>query len=281
MGRALTTEASAVWPVSQLPLTTGIECWYDRLMLAEYALDTPFAGARCYHARLVSSTMDEARVLSRKSPRGLVHADEQSAGRGRLPGRSWQGDPGASLLVTLWFPSGEFGTAPLPLIAGIALVRACRSWAATAGVRFGAEPLLKWPNDVLCGRGKLAGILCESHGDTIYAGIGLNCGQTAFPPGYRTEPTSIRLQTGTAPQPSALVPPLLDALSALRGTAAGWQASYSSMLAWAGQPVTFRPGIDDTPITGTLVGVNDEGSVVIETAAGAVAFASGELSLRY
>jgi len=225
--------------------------------------------------------MDEARLLSQKSPRGLVHADEQSAGRGRLPGRSWQGDPGASLLVTLWFPAGEFGAAPLPLIAGIALVRACQSWAATAGVRFRAEPRLKWPNDVVCGPEKLAGILCEAHGDTIFAGIGLNCGQRVFPPGFRTEPTSIVLQTGTAPQPSSLLAPLVDALFALRGTAEGWETMYTSMLAWAGKPVIFRPGIDDPPVVGTLVGVNHEGSVVIETAAGTIAFPSGELSLRY
>jgi len=250
-------------------------------MLAEYFPANPFAGARSYHATLVSSTMDEARLLSQKSPRGLVYADEQSAGRGRLPGRSWQGDPGTSLLVTLWFPAGEFGSAPLPLIAGIALVRACQSWAVAAGIRFKAEPLLKWPNDVICGERKLAGILCESHGDTVFAGIGLNCGQASFPPGFRTEPTSILVQTGIAPQPPALLVPLVDALFALRGTAEGWETMYTSMLAWAGRPVTFRPGIDDAPIAGTLVGVSHEGSVIIETAAGAVAFPSGELCLRY
>jgi BirA family biotin operon repressor/biotin-[acetyl-CoA-carboxylase] ligase len=225
--------------------------------------------------------MDEARYLSREEPYGLVYADEQSAGRGRLPGRSWQGQAGRSLLVTLWFPAGEFGQAPLPLITGIALVRACQSWAGQAGTRFGTAPLLKWPNDVICGAHKLAGILCESHGATVYAGIGLNCGQTSFPSGYRTEPTSIRLQTGIAPEPSALLAPLLAALFALRGAADQWESAYASMLAWAGEPVTFRPGIDETPVTGTMAGVDHSGSVLINTVGGTIAFPSGELELRY
>lgn len=250
-------------------------------MPTELSLDNPFPGARSYHAARVTSTMDEARYLSREVPYGLVYADEQSAGRGRLPGRSWQGQAGGSLLVTLWFPADEFGPAPLPLITGIALVRACQSWAEQAGTRFETAPLLKWPNDVICGARKLAGILCESHGATIYAGIGLNCGQTSFPAGYRTEPTSIRLQTGIAPEPSALLAPLLAALSALRGAADQWEAAYASMLAWAGKPVTFRPGMDEGPVTGTLAGVDHAGSVLIDTVNGTIAFPSGELELRY
>jgi len=221
--------------------------------------------------------MDEAWHLSRETPYGLLYADEQSAGRGRLPGRSWQGQAGGSLLVTLWFPAGEFGPAPLPLITGIALVRACQSWAGQAGTRFETAPLLKWPNDVICGAHKLAGILCESHGATIYAGIGLNCGQTSFPSGYRTEPTSIRLQTGIAPEPSALLAPLLASLFALRGAAAQWEKAYTSMLVWAGKPVTFRPGIGDAPVTGTLAGVDRSGSIMIMTTDGMRTFASGEL----
>lgn len=244
-------------------------------------MDNPFPGARCYHAPQVGSTMDEARLLSSGSRYGLVYADEQSAGRGRLPGRDWQGQAGASLLVTLWFPAGEFGAAPLPLVTGIALVRACLSWAQAAHTRFEAAPLLKWPNDVLCGARKLAGILCESSGDTVYAGIGLNCGQDAFPAGFRTEPTSIRLQTGVAAEPSALLGRLVASLFDLRAGSGRWRQAYASMLAWTGKAVLFRPGIEEAPISGTLAGVDEDGSVLIRTEGGLKAFASGELQLRY
>jgi len=250
-------------------------------MPAEFQMDNPFPGARCYHAARLASTMDEARLLSADSRYGLVYADEQSAGRGRLPGRSWHGQAGASLLVTLWFPAGEFGTAPLPLVAGVALIRACLSWARAARARFEAAPLLKWPNDVLCGTQKLAGILCESSGTTVYAGVGLNCRQDGFPAGFRTEPTSIRQQTGIAADPAALLHCLVEALYAMRAEAGHWRQAYTPMLAWAGRPVTFRPGIDEEPISGILAGVDDAGSVLIDTGGAIRVFPSGELELRY
>ncbi|OHD23448.1 MAG: hypothetical protein A2Y38_10145 [Spirochaetes bacterium GWB1_59_5] len=244
---------------------------------------TAFPDAATFYVDSTTSTMDDARRLSVQTPRGLVRAGVQTAGRGRLAGRSWLGEAGASLLVTFWFPAEEFGTAPLPLLAGLAVARACRSWAAAAGARFRDEPRLKWPNDTLCGDRKLAGVLCEARGSTIYAGIGLNCRQTNFEPGFRTEPTSLLLETGRAPEPDEFLPHLALAFKALRMISAEWKDHYEALLAWRGQNVRFSPGIDLPPVQGRLSGVDASGAVLIalegDERGKTTAWHSGELSL--
>jgi BirA family biotin operon repressor/biotin-[acetyl-CoA-carboxylase] ligase len=240
-----------------------------------------FPGSASFYVESTSSTMDDARELSIAHPYGLVRAGAQSAGRGRLPGRQWTSDPGESLLVTLWFPRTEFGGAPLPLLAGLAVVRACVSWAEGSGVRFGSTLELKWPNDVLCGGRKLAGILCEASGAAIFAGIGINCAQASFEGAFRTEPTSIRLETGAAPRPDAMLERLATAFYGLRGNESAWKAEYEGLLAWKGRTVEFRPGISEEPITGTLSGIDASGAVVIASGGAHRAFPSGEISIRY
>ncbi len=236
-----------------------------------------------FYVDSTTSTMDEARGLSAQVPRGLVRAGMQTAGRGRLPGRQWLGEPGASLLVTFWFPSDEFGTAPLPLLAGIAIVRACTAWAEATGVCFRESPRLKWPNDVLCGSRKLAGVLCEARGSTIYAGIGINCRQACFDSGFRTEPTSLLLETGIGPDSAEFLPHLVRAFANLGASGSGWKDHYEELLAWRGQRVRFSPGIDLPPVLGELRGVDTTGAVLIAaqgTESGTVtAWHSGELTL--
>ena len=107
-------------------------------------------------------------------PAGLVLvAEEQTAGRGRM-GRSWVAPPHAALTFSMllrpsWVPAGRLGW--LPLLAGVSVSVALRG---VAGVETG----LKWPNDVLVGGRKLAGILAEASGDTVVIGIGLNVSTT-------------------------------------------------------------------------------------------------------
>ncbi len=227
--------------------------------------------------------MDEARGLSALVPRGLVLAGKQTAGRGRLPGRQWLGEPGASLLVTFWFPAVEFGTAPLPLLAGIAIARACAAWAEASSACFRESLRLKWPNDVLCGTRKLAGVLCEARGSTIYTGIGLNCRQAGFDSGFRTEPTSLLLETGTGPDPAEFLPHLIRAFSTLGALGSGWKDHYEALLAWRGQRVRFSPGIDLPPVLGELRGVDPTGAVLIAIQGAepgtVTAWHSGELTL--
>lgn len=97
-----------------------------------------------------------------------VLTDHQSAGRGRL-GRTWVLAPGQGLALSFVVPTLSFRRQPwLPLAAGAALVMAARSH----GI---ANTELKWPNDVLVGEQKLAGILCEVRTDgRAIVGIGVN-----------------------------------------------------------------------------------------------------------
>lgn len=109
-------------------------------------------------------------LLTRGGPEGQVlAADEQTAGRGRM-GRSWVSPPGTALTFSVLLrpaaiPPGRRGW--LPLLAGVAVATAVRAVADVPAT-------LKWPNDVLVGDGKLAGILAEQAGEAVVLGIGLN-----------------------------------------------------------------------------------------------------------
>jgi BirA family biotin operon repressor/biotin-[acetyl-CoA-carboxylase] ligase len=127
-----------------------------------------------------------ADLLTRGGPEGeVLVAEEQTAGRGRM-GRSWVSQPGAALTFSVLLrpvavPPARRGW--LPLLAGVAVATAVRSVAAVV-------PALKWPNDVLIGDRKLAGILAEQAADAIVIGIGLNVGmpEDALP----ASPTGLR-----------------------------------------------------------------------------------------
>jgi len=135
-------------------------------------LYTRVVGRRLLFFQEVTSTMDEAtRQAQGDAQEGtVVVAETQTAGRGRL-GRSWVSRPGNLYLTIILRPT--LRTLPfLSCLAGVAVVRALAQ--AT-----GLQPRLRWPNDVLLGGRKVAGILVESvvEGDTVrYAlvGIGIN-----------------------------------------------------------------------------------------------------------
>ena len=104
------------------------------------------------------------------APEGVVlAAEEQSAGRGRM-GRAWVSPPRAALTFSLLVRPAAVPPARrgwLPLLAGVAVATAVT---AVTGV----QTRLKWPNDVLTGPAKLAGILAEAAGDAVVVGVGLN-----------------------------------------------------------------------------------------------------------
>jgi BirA family transcriptional regulator, biotin operon repressor / biotin---[acetyl-CoA-carboxylase] ligase len=115
------------------------------------------------HLRATTSTNDRARELAAAgAPHGtLVTAAAQSAGRGRQ-GRTWSAPPGRALLMSLVLHDPP---SLLPLAAAVAVAEAA-----------GPQAAIKWPNDVLLGGRKVAGILAEGRPQEGWAvlGVGLN-----------------------------------------------------------------------------------------------------------
>jgi BirA family biotin operon repressor/biotin-[acetyl-CoA-carboxylase] ligase len=101
----------------------------------------------------------------------LVVADHQTAGRGRL-GRSWEAPAGTALLCSVLLrPPAEPPTPQLSLVAGVAVADALERL-------LGLAVQLKWPNDVMLRRRKIAGCLAEARDGAVVLGIGVNVSQT-------------------------------------------------------------------------------------------------------
>ena len=135
------------------------------------ALRTDAIGRDLRLVRETPSTMDLAREAAEAgAPHGtLVLAETQSAGRGRR-GRGFFSPPGGGLYVTLVLRPSREAHARLPLAVPLAVCRACAAEGVDAGV--------KWPNDVLAGGRKLAGVLIDGesgpHGLVARVGVGVN-----------------------------------------------------------------------------------------------------------
>jgi BirA family biotin operon repressor/biotin-[acetyl-CoA-carboxylase] ligase len=102
----------------------------------------------------------------------LVVAHHQTAGRGRL-GRTWDAPAGTALLVSVLLkPPAERQLPELSLVAGVAVADALERM-------LGLAVQIKWPNDVMLRRRKIAGCLAEARDGAVVLGIGVNVAQTA------------------------------------------------------------------------------------------------------
>ena len=140
---------------------------------------------RIHHKAETVSTNLDARAGSHGD---VFTADFQTAGRGRLDHR-WLSPPKTNLMMSVVLSVGGLSAehvVTLPLVIGLAVCDAVRE----IGL---PDVSLKWPNDVLVDGRKLAGILCERHGDGVVAGIGVNVAQREFPPEIAARATSLVL----------------------------------------------------------------------------------------
>jgi BirA family biotin operon repressor/biotin-[acetyl-CoA-carboxylase] ligase len=131
-------------------------------------------------------------------------ADHQTGGRGRL-GRRWEEAPGTGVLVSLLLhPPPDLHLPELSLVAALATAEAVEG--AT-----GLTAQVKWPNDVMLNRRKVAGIISELADGVVVAGIGINANQTReqLPRGAPTPPASLRTATGSEHDRAALLGSLL------------------------------------------------------------------------
>lgn len=207
--------------------------------------------------------------------RTVVVADHQSAGRGRR-GHAWTETPGTSLLASILVrPRVAPSLWPaFSLTTAVAVAEALRKLA-------GIGARLKWPNDVLVGGRKIAGILVESRAAAeplLIVGIGINLAQRQFPPELGDRATSVTLETGRTVGSDATLEALLEGFDAWRGRLedAGFAPVRERWLALAdtiGQTVTVDA------VTGVAVDLASDGALLVDDGAGVRRIVAGEIAV--
>lgn len=226
-----------------------------------------------YRYDSVTSTNDVARELAEvgASEGTTVVADEQTRGRGRL-GRSWLSTKNDGLYhsIILRPPIPPAEAPVLTLMLAVALAQLMRE-------QYRVQADIKWPNDILVGDCKLAGILVETEvmeDRLLYAiaGIGVNINQASFPPDMALHATSLKLETGRAVDVDEVRQNLYVTLDAwydtfLREGAAPIIRRWSELSTYAtGKPVQVVIG--ERTITGTTRGLTPVGALIVETSDG-------------
>jgi BirA family biotin operon repressor/biotin-[acetyl-CoA-carboxylase] ligase len=234
-------------------------------------------GHRIFYYPTIDSTNERALDLAAAGePEGsLVLAEEQTAGRGRRE-RTWCSTPYAGIYASLVLrPAIAAPRAPLlTFMASVAVADALNEIA-------GFSARIKWPNDVLVGPRKIAGVLGEMRGShpevrEMVVGIGVNVNQATddFPPALAVTATSVRIERGAPHGRAVLLASILE----------GFERRYARFLRdgpatllreWEGLSAT-RPG---TPIAvagatgrldGVFAGIDEEGSLLVRESDGAL-----------
>jgi BirA family biotin operon repressor/biotin-[acetyl-CoA-carboxylase] ligase len=178
------------------------------------------AGSMGRHVHWFESTASTNDVAARLAESGaeegtIVVAERQTAGRGRH-GRVWFSPPGAGLYVSVIVrpasdeSNDEHPAALLTLASGVAIAEAVRAVT-------GLPAEIKWPNDVLVGGRKLAGILAEAAVQAgtlqfVVVGFGVNLQPAAYPPELAPRVTSIEAETSRPADRAVLVAEILAAM---------------------------------------------------------------------
>jgi BirA family biotin operon repressor/biotin-[acetyl-CoA-carboxylase] ligase len=231
-----------------------------------------------------TSTNDEAKSGAKAGePHGATWvAESQTAGRGRQ-GRAWVSPRGENLLfsVLLRLTCAPARLPPLALVAGLAARDAI---ARAAGGEAAAGVKLKWPNDVVVGGKKIAGVLVEavlqgSRVEAVVVGIGVNVHTRDFPDEIAARATSLALVSSEPPDRAEILADVLAALDrdvelvASRGLGLV-HARLASADALKGQRVTSESG------AGTAEGIDLEGRLLVRSDDGILSrWGAGEVHL--
>jgi BirA family biotin operon repressor/biotin-[acetyl-CoA-carboxylase] ligase len=241
-----------------------------------WPLDNPWS-APVFYVESTLSTMEDAQRLDDQGYPGgtVVVAGYQERGRGRQPQRAWTAEPGKNLLFTVLLDLDPgFPPQRLPLLAGLALARAVEG-------RFGVSCQVKWPNDLLCEGRKLAGVLCLARSRLPRAtramvGVGVNCNQLDFPPEVAGRACSLAGLLGREVTLPGLLAGILSALHAALGDG-DWRAGLQRRLYGVGREATVGLEGGGAPIAGRLLGVAEDGALLLDCGGEIRPIYSGEL----
>ncbi len=211
-------------------------------------------------------------LLEPSMPEGAVaSADHQTIGRGR-GGRTWEDAPGTAVLcsVLLKPPPGRRVT-ELTLVAAVAT-------AETVERALDLTAQIKWPNDVMVDRRKVAGGLAELREGAVVLGLGVNVNQTRdqLPTDARIPAASLRTIDGRLHDRETI---LADLLAELERAYEAWLAGGLDALYVQIGARDFLRGrrVSVNGTTGTALMIARDGRLEIETESGAVAVESGEV----
>jgi BirA family transcriptional regulator, biotin operon repressor / biotin---[acetyl-CoA-carboxylase] ligase len=232
-------------------------------------LKTRTIGSKIYTFDSIDSTNNCARALaSCFAPEGtVVHSEFQTAGRGRL-GRAWEARPNENLTFSLILRPGKAPVSVnlLPLLVAVAVGEAVKTVT-------GLDAECKWPNDLLIGGKKFAGILLEGslkddELEFVVVGIGINVNQDTFPGELVEKATSLRLATGQPVDREELFKVILERLEAHYVTMkpdgfGGVLPLWQSMSTMTGKRVSVLTGGDT--LTGVVRGISSEGGLILGT----------------
>jgi BirA family biotin operon repressor/biotin-[acetyl-CoA-carboxylase] ligase len=196
------------------------------------------------------------------APEGTwLRADAQNGGRGRA-GRSWLSPPGnlyASTIVRLH--PGEPEPATLALVAAVALEEVASAYAGAGLFQ------LKWPNDLMAGPAKLAGILLERADDAVVIGFGVNLAH--HPEGLERPTASLAGLGLAAPDPDSF---LLDLAEALARWIARWRGGGLAPVRtrWLERAHPVGSALTANGEEGLFEGLDAEGALLLRRADGSV-----------
>jgi len=238
--------------------------------MTKLKISNPF-DAPVYHEETVSSTMELSHALAADGePHGtVITADFQEAGRGRIRDRAWQMNRGENLpfTVLLRYPRIEDIPSAVTLRTGLAVSLAIEDFAPSLQ----SSVFVKWPNDIMLGVKKTAGILCEADGGNVHIGIGLNVAQKEFPDRLSQKAVSIALAVGKDIAPNnrfilleKILARLFDELNAQKNIT-NWKSRLEQRLYKKGEQVVFAEGEAGSAkeVKGILAGIGESGELLI------------------
>ena len=292
LGAALGVSRSAVWKQLQ-HLESDLNLSIHKVRGRGYQLATPLELLEqeqldsspwpvLIHHSLDSTNAEALRAIGGGAAAPfVVTAERQTAGRGRR-GRKWVSPFAENIYysLVLCMDGGMRQLEGLSLVVGLAVLSALRA----VGL---SDAGLKWPNDVLVGNKKIAGILLELVGDPadvchVVLGIGINVNMRSASEVDQAW-TSVFLESGRMVNRNELISRLNDSLLEYlnRHAAEGFsaiQAQWEQNHLWQGREVSLIAGVHQ--VDGTVMGIDQQGALRMSVNGEEKVYSGGELSLR-
>lgn len=232
----------------------------------------------------------EKRFGPQPAPALLLVARRQTQGRGRR-GRDWLSEAGRSLALSVAVERlvrpGAVAAGGLPIAVGVSLCEALAAWAPDLG--------LKWPNDLQREGRKVGGVLCEARSgavdgariERVVVGVGINLVVPQDLDGAIAQPVAglfdaVPDDPGAACDVAGAVAHavLLAAGGLFEHGLAAFAAGFEQYDVLQGVSVKVSPGGSLSPFEGTAAGIDEDGALRVQTAAGLQRVMAADVSVR-